>query len=401
MKKIGKSIVLAVILIFLGSGIAMAGDAEVEQLKQQVQQLTRSMAELEQDKRAEEASEESEKKLSLNGVLAGAYQYQDVSDDPEAKNTGDGYLPFQPEIGYTPTDRDEIFFKLGFTAGKGLGEDAAFNLAPWAAPTEDDVKDINGRNRDYLLEAWYKHTFEFTENNTLGLTFGILDATGYLDENAYANDEYTQFMNEALVNGPNGFAPSWDIGGAFQWAYNAVTLNGIIMQIGENDDGNEYTFGGLQFGYTLETALGEGNYRLIMEWGSKDFLNPEGDSLYGRELMFLSCDQQFGDIFGGWIRFGWGTDDCCVTYSNLYSGGINISGSLWGREQDNWGIGYGYIDGGNDEIESTQVFETYVNFGLSEYFALTLDVQYMVDDYFDSSNDPKGWVLGLRGVTEF
>ena len=34
MKKIGKSIVLAVILIFLGSGIAMAGDAEVEQLKQ-------------------------------------------------------------------------------------------------------------------------------------------------------------------------------------------------------------------------------------------------------------------------------------------------------------------------------------------------------------------------------
>ena len=93
MKKTGKSIALTVILIFLGSGIAMAGDAEIEQLKQQIQQLTKSMAELEQDKRAEEASEESEKKLSLNGVLAGAYQYQDVSDDPEAKNTGDGYIP--------------------------------------------------------------------------------------------------------------------------------------------------------------------------------------------------------------------------------------------------------------------------------------------------------------------
>jgi len=142
MKKTGKSIALTVILIFLGSGIAMAGDAEMEQLKQQIQQLTKSMAELEQDKRAEEASGEPEKKLSLNGVLGGAYQYQDVSGD-------------------------------------------------------------------------------------------------------------------------------------------------------------------------------------------------------------------------------------------------------------------GYIDGGNNEIESTQVFETYVNFGLSEYFALTLDVQYMVDDYFDSSNDPKGWILGIRGVTEF
>ncbi len=63
-KKVFKSIVLAVTLIFSGSGIAMAGDAEMEQLKQQVQQLTRSMAELEQDKKAEEASEESEKKLS-------------------------------------------------------------------------------------------------------------------------------------------------------------------------------------------------------------------------------------------------------------------------------------------------------------------------------------------------
>ncbi len=48
-------------------------------------------------------------------------------------------------------------------------------------------------------------------------TGGIIDSTDYVDENAYANDEYTQFMNEALVNGPNGFAPSYDIGGAVEW----------------------------------------------------------------------------------------------------------------------------------------------------------------------------------------
>jgi hypothetical protein len=340
-------------------------------------------------------------KFSIGGVIAGTYQYQNISGDPEAKDKGNGYIPFQPEFGYTPTDRDEVFFKLGFTAGKGLDEDLAFNLAPWAAPTEDDVKDINGRNRDYLLEAWYKHTFEFAEGNTLGLTFGIIDSTGYLDENTYANDEYTQFMNEALVNGPNGFAPSWDIGGAFQWGFNAFSFNGVLMQIGENDYGNEYTFGGLQFGYTLETGLGEGNYRLIFEWGSEEFLDPEGESYKGRDLIFLSCNQPFGDVFGGWIRFGWGSDDAAVDYKNLYSGGINISGSWWGREQDNIGIGYAQINGGNGDIDSTQVFETYVNFGLGDYFALTLDAQYMMDDYFDTEDDPKGWILGIRGVTEF
>lgn len=339
--------------------------------------------------------------FSIGGVLSGVYQYQTASDDPHVQGTGSGIIPFQPEMLYTPTERDEIFLKFGFGAGKGFGETAAFNLAPWAAPTEDDVKDINGSGRDYLLEAWCRHSFEFSGNNTLSLTLGILDATRYLDENAYANDEYTQFMNEALVNGPNGFAPSWDVGGAFQWAYDAVTLSGIIMQIGENDDGKTYTFGGLQLGYSLETGLGVGNYRLILEWGSEDFLNPQGDDYAGREMVFLSCDQQLGDTLGAWIRLGSGTDDALVTYSNLYSGGINISGGLWGREQDNWGIGYSYIDGGNDEIKSTQVFETYVNFGICDFFALTVDAQYMKDDRFCTCNDPKGWILGLRGTTEF
>jgi hypothetical protein len=36
-------------------------------------------------------------------------------------------------------------------------------------------------NRDYLLQAWYKHTFTFGENHTLGLVGGIIDATDYLD----------------------------------------------------------------------------------------------------------------------------------------------------------------------------------------------------------------------------
>ena len=340
-------------------------------------------------------------RLSIGGVLAGAYQYEDVSGDPESDSNSGGAIPFEPEVSYTLTDRDEIFFKFGFASGNGLNDKTAFNLAPWAAPLEDDVVDINGRNRSYLLTSWYKHTFEFSKNNAAGLTFGIIDATDYLDENVYANDEFTQFMNEGLVNGPNAFAPSFDIGGAFEWAYNALSAKGVVMQIGENDDGNEYTFVGVQLGYTFKTSLGEGNYRIIGEWGSNEFLNPEGDSLENREIALLSFDQQFGDILGGWIRFGWGSDKAAVNYSSLYSGGINISGRLWGREQDNFGIGYGLLEGGNLEIDSTQVFETYVNFGLSEYFSLTFDVQYMYDDYVDSDDGPKGWVLGLRGVTEF
>jgi hypothetical protein len=146
-------------------------------------------------------------KLSFGGILAGAYQYQVLGDfSPGYKDTGRGAVPFQVEISYTPTPSTELFAKFGFAAGNGLNDGTSpFYLAPWAATLEDDVKDINGRNRDYLLTAWYKHIFIFAGEQQLAFTGGIIDATDYLDENAYSNDEYTQFMNEALVNGRRVF----------------------------------------------------------------------------------------------------------------------------------------------------------------------------------------------------
>jgi porin len=45
---------------------------------------------------------------------------------------------------------------------------------------------------------------------------------------------------------------------------------------------------------------------------------------------------------------------------------MNISGKLWGREQDKIGIGYGYLDGGNTGVDKSQVVEGYVRFGLNE-----------------------------------
>ena len=70
-------------------------------------------------------------------------------------------------------------------------------LAPWSADLEDDVKDINGRGRNYLLTAWYRHDFPITPNNTLSATLGLIDATEYLDTNAFANDEYPSTRHSA------------------------------------------------------------------------------------------------------------------------------------------------------------------------------------------------------------
>jgi hypothetical protein len=338
-------------------------------------------------------------KLSIGGILAGAYQYQAVDDD---EDKGRGAVPFQAEISFTPDEKNEFFAKFGFAAGNGLNDQTGFNLAPWAADQEDDVKDINGRNRDYLLTVWYKYTFQFSEEHTLGLAGGIIDATDYLDENAYANDEYTQFMNEALVNGPHVFLPSYDIGGVFEWEISNFSFRGVVMNVGENDEGNSYHFYGAQLAYTLSSPLGEGNYRVIVDHTSKQFLDRNGEAKEHLTAVVLSFDQELGDAVGAWIRLGWQDDKAAVDYDAIYSGGIDISGSLWNRENDNIGLGYGYLNGGNLDIDQTQVIEGYYRLVLNEYLAFTADVQYMKDDYKESSApEPKGVILGFRATAEF
>jgi len=336
-------------------------------------------------------------KLSVGGVLAGVYQYQQVSDPAGGKDAGRGAVAFQPEMSFKATENDEIFVKFGFAAGNGLNEKSSFVLDSFAADLEDDVKDINGRNRDYLLTAWYKHTFRLSDTSLLGVTGGLIDATDYLDDNAFSGDEYTQFMNEALVNAPNAFVPSYDIGAALEWNAEDFSLRGVGMKIGSDDDGNSFTFYGFQLGYNLKSSLGEGNYRMIVGWTSKDFLDPQGEQKESRRCIIFSLDQGIGELLGLWLRFGNQKDDAAINFENIYSGGIDISGKLWGREKDNIGLGYAYLNGGNLEIDDTQVVESYVRFSLNDYLSITLDVQYMRESLNDGG-DSKGYIYGIRFV---
>ncbi len=100
-------------------------------------------------------------------------------------------------------------------------------------------------------------------------------------------------------------------------------------------------------------------------------------------------------------RFGWQDDDALISYAYLLSGGVNITGKWYGRGDDNIGIGYAYLIGKN-EFDFTQVAEGYWRFVLNDYFALTLDAQYMQDAYkADDTDDLKGLIGGIRLTTEF
>ena len=172
-----------------------------------------------------------------------------------------GAVVFDLGINFHPTDTDEFQVTLSAAAGNGLNGIDPFSLAPYADDLEDDLKDINGGNRDYLLEAWYKRTFKFLDHMELAVTGGIIDSTGYIDDNAFANDETGQFMNDIFVNSTLANLPSYDIGGAAELEIADFSVRAVVMN-SRNEEDNNYNYYALQLGYSPDTPLGQGNYRV-------------------------------------------------------------------------------------------------------------------------------------------
>ena len=337
--------------------------------------------------------------LYLDGIIALALQCQDLSSGTAGTDTCRGAAPFQPTLTYLPTQHDTLFIKLGFATSNGLNDVTPFNITAWGADLKDDVKNINGSGRNHLLEAWYQHLFDIDKRNSLGITLGIIDATQYLDQNAYANDEYTQFMNPALSNAPNSLLPSYDAGLAAQWFINNWSFTGVVMDVHQVTRNDNYTFYGVQAGYYLETGIGAGNYRILIN-GDRNLIDLSGRSRQQNDILLISVDQRIGQQFGVFARLGWRLDDDAINYSSIYSGGVDIRGRVWNRALDNIGIGLVYLDGGNNRINNTRIAEAYYRMVVYTDLALTADIQYMHDDFFQQPG-AEGFIYSLRATFVF
>jgi porin len=364
-------------------------------------------------------------KLSIEGTLTGVYQHGYFNVEG-IKNTGRGLSVLDLGVNFHPTDRDEFQITLSYAAGNGLNTIVPFSLLPYADDLEDDLKNINGRNRDYLLEVWYKHTFTFTKDVSLGATFGIIDSTRYIDDNAFANDEVAQFMNDIFVNNTLANLPSYDIGGVVELDISNFSIRGLVMnsrtgpereQIGVKwcekhqewgpvynveEGGKNYNYYALQLGYKVDTPIGEGNYRIYGFTTNKRFLDWDGTGKENLQGFGISADQKLSEIIGAFARLGWQDDKATdVIYDAVYSGGLNINGKPWGRENDEIGLGYAYLNGADKaEIDNTNAVEAYAKFKISEFSDITFDVQY-INDNMKQIKDREGFIYGVRLNTYF
>lgn len=351
---------------------------------------------------------EVNEKISLGGTITTVYQWlnHSIGDFPN-KNRGSGAIDLDFSLKFT--ENDEIYILGSFASGNGLKGLSPFILAPNADDLEEDVKNINGhKQQDNILELKYAHTFTFNENTYLKITGGIIDATVYIDDNRFADDEITQFMNDVFVDIPLTTPPSYDLGLVIELYKEpfSVRLLGITTKDGE--EGPFYQYYALQLGYTLKSKIGEGNYRIFGFITSEDFYNWKETKKEKHQGIGISIDQDLGFIknpfaenpIGFFLRAGWQNDEAQVDYNNLISFGLNIPFYFLGKKGNEIGIGYAYLNSPKEhELSNTHAFEGYIKLAIFSHEALssdlTLDLQYIKDNY-KNQKDNEGYILGFR-----
>lgn len=345
--------------------------------------------------------------FSIEGTATTVVQHADLDNvfnesGNKVSDTGRGAAILDIGINFHPTDNDEFQITYSFSEGEAINGIEAFSLAPFADDLEEDLSDINSSDRYNLLEAWYKHTFNISEQSSLGITAGIIGSTGYIDENEYANDEISQFMNDIFVNNTLANLPDYDLGAALEFESGLWSVKAVAME-SENDDRNDYNYYAIQIGHHVTTRWGTGNYRIYAFSTDNEFVDSDGngeDKLIGYGL---SIDQQISESAGFFARLGIQDDEVPVDHDEMISFGISIAGNNWNRPDDTLGAAIAFLDGASkssSEIKNTKAFETYYRYVFSDYFDLTLDAQWVEDDQRESKN-PEGALIGLRFNANF
>jgi len=252
------------------------------------------------------------------------------------------------------------------------------------------------QNQIDLREAWVR-TELFKQR--FAVSAGRLDLTNYFDRNMVANDEFTQFLSDALVN--NGAL--------------GLVVNGVGA-VGVYDPKNGLLFkGGIQQSNLLTTnlsqslfslgeidyvarpfSLPEGNYRF---WGR--YANASTNPLIDRPQAHggaagVSIDQKITDHFTVFGRYGYGRVD--LGRMNFSSGGFQVQKRFVVNPGDTWA--FGYAKSNIPTFGSQNLVEGYYNFRLSERLRLSFHLAHDVERLAGAK--PVGYfVPGMRFQVAF
>jgi hypothetical protein len=237
------------------------------------------------------------------------------------------------------------------------------------------------QNELNLREAWLRTEFF---GQRLGITAGRLDLTNYFDRNAFANDETTQFISDALVNNQmlglavngTGVVADYDPKNAFNFKVGFQQSNPDATSLSDS------IYSLAEVGYTATPfSLPEGHYRL---W----YRNNNGN-VESRHAAGVSVDQKLSPFVGVFGRYG--QQQIPGDWDRYWSTGVSFGKAMVFNPLDTWGIGFAQMRLASGERE--HLTEGYYNFLLTERLRLSFTLQHVLD----RQNDKFGYLLpGIR-----
>lgn len=418
-----KLFLLVTLALLVGSGVSSADDAdlkkELDALKQRVQELevqletqeTRQTVVAQQPEEAEGSPVEGEEweavkntfaerfgTLSIHGGVLGYYQGRnapDIGGIGYDNANGAGFVA-DLELTFKPFEDGEFLMHIHAGEGQGSDKDLADDGALFA--NLNTIADDNpGDDGVSVLQAFYTHTF----SERFFVSVGKTEQVAFIDDNAFANDEYVQFVGKPFVDNPmldseDEFGPLLAVGAVPADKLSLVLLYGSSShpRLEEDvqkdiwDDIFDHPFFGGQITYSPEWNGLAGNYRLY-GWGAT-YPHPvlTGEDTERGWGVGLSLDQKVHEQVGLFARFAYSNEDV-YEVPWFWSAGVNLLGLIVSRDEDEIGIGVAGLRA-NDDLEHTGTeyhMEAYYRIALSESFSITPDIQYVVNPLGNTDND--------------
>jgi len=340
----------------------------------------------------------------LQGTINNDRNHHKTPGIDEKGDDTDASYSVDVEIGAKIGTNGRAFLHLEAGEGEGLNAEAA-GLTGVNADALGDSVDFE------VAELWYEHSFMA---GRIIATVGKLDPVVYFDANAVANDENIQFLSDQFVNNIAVDFPDYSYGirlSCLPAAWMEINL-GVLEADGDYEDIFDDNFFIAEIVLKPEFGDRSGNYR-IYAWRNSGEHEKLRDTLRDDKSgdgIGLSFDQQLSQHMTAFCRYGQQSSDI-YEVDRAWSAGFQITGGLWGREKDLFGIAYGaaaissaYRDVLRNEGFSTTAaesrIEAYYRFWVNDHLSLSPDIQWL-DGLGGTHSADTVSIFGLRAHLDF
>ncbi|MDR1695701.1 MAG: carbohydrate porin [Endomicrobium sp.] len=391
MKRIVSAAVAAVFLFFAGNAFALTVEEEIALLKEDMAQMKAA---------GTGASVAKSLGIDIQASATLILQGADKVNDGSGKGRNDGSYSLNVGIGKEFSNGAIAFMNLETGAGAGLN---GHGLQTLGGINQDA---IDGNSVIQIAQFWYQKPL-FA--NKVTVTFGKIDPSAYFDQNQYAHNETTQFVNKAFKNNAVIAFPGNRLG--FRMVYSPVEMLDITYGYAASNAGWENIdcngFNALQVNFK---PFKGGNYR-FMYWASNVHMPKfkDGEASGGHGFA-VSIDQKLSGTMGVFTRFGW-RDPSVYATAMSWSAGTQFKGSLWTRKNDTAGLAVGQIMQSSDftgsavpalKKDAETQSELYYNFYINKNLSISPAVQYILKPLGgNAADDNNVFVYGIRTQVVF